>query len=77
MNNRKVDVTMHIDETIDTRTRNSLCNSLMQTHGVMSADCQTQRPHLMIIKYDPDEVAAIDFLDIVRRQGLHAELIGM
>ena len=77
MDNKMVDVTLHIDEEIDIAMRETLRENLLHLRGVMAADSHKARPHLMIIEYDPDVIEAIKFLDLVKQRGLHAELIGL
>ena len=36
-----------------------------------------ERPHLMLIEYNPDVLHSIEFVNAARDRGLHAELIGM
>jgi hypothetical protein len=36
-----------------------------------------EKPHLMIVEYNPDAVAARELLQLVLDQGVHAELVGM
>ena len=77
MDYKMVDVTLHIDEEIDSTEREELRENLLGMQGVMSADSRSRRPHLMIIEYDPDIIEASAFLDVAKQRGLHAELIGM
>ena len=77
MDNKMVDVTLHIDEHMDAALRETLRDNLLHLRGVMAADSNKARPHLMIIEYDPDVIEAMTFLDVARQRGLHAELIGL
>lgn len=77
MNTKMVDVTLHINEEIDTREREALRDSLLKTRGVLAADYQAAHPHLVIIEYDPDVIGSTEFIHIARQSGLHAQLIGM
>ena len=43
----------------------------------MSADIHDEKPHLMIVGYDPENVAPQAFLAVAQRKGYHAELIGI
>ena len=56
MTTKMVDVTMHIDEDTTHEERESLRDSLLATTGVMSADIRDEKPHLMIVGYDQDNV---------------------
>ena len=42
-----------------------------------SADSLDEKPHFMIVGYDPDVINSKDLLLDATRNGLHAELIGL
>ena len=71
------DVTLHIDENTNKGERESLRDSLLSIEGVMAADYHDEKPHLMIVEYNPSAVSSSDFLSKVKSKGLHAELIGL
>ncbi len=77
MMTKMVDVTLHIDEDTTHEERESLRDSLLATTGVMSADYRDERPHLMIVGYDPEDVAPQVFITAAQRRGYRAELIGI
>lgn len=77
MESKLVDVTMHLDQRIQSSQLESLRDRLLATDGVMSADYQSKRPHLMIIGYDPEKISSMEFLRVAQQKGIHAELIGM
>lgn len=77
MSENMVDVTMHIDENTSHEQREALRDHVLQHKGVMAAVYHDEKPHLMIIEYDPEFANSSDFLDIAKSSGLHAELIGM
>ena len=72
-----VDVMLHIDEDTTHEERESLRDSLLGTRGVMTADYRDERPHLMIVGYNPENVAPKAFISAAQRRGYHAELIGI
>jgi len=43
----------------------------------MAAAYHDEKPHLMLIEYNPDATHSIEFVKAARERGLHAELIGM
>jgi hypothetical protein len=43
----------------------------------MSVCYHDEKPHLMIVEFDPDTVTSQDLLQIVLGQKVHAELIGL
>jgi len=72
-----VDVTIHVDETIDHDRRVAIADSVRAHKGVAAVAHHDEKPHLMIVEYDPQVVNAQDLLRHVREQGVHAELVGL
>jgi len=77
MDKKMVDVTLHIDEDLDQSTRDQLREDLLHITGVTSADSGNNKPHLMIVEYNPDVVDPILFVEYGKQHGLHMQLIGM
>ena len=77
MDPKLVDITMHIDQSLQQVDLEMLRDSLLRTKGVMAADYHRQAPHLMIIGYDPDKIQAMEFIRIAQQKGIHAELLGL
>lgn len=71
------DVTIHIDETLDSAKREDLRDKMLAEAGVMAAIFHKDKPHLMIVEYNPDKNSSANLLKAVRKLGIHAELIGM
>ena len=44
---------------------------------VTSADVPEGRQHMMLVTYNAECVSAEEILQLVTRQGVHAELVGM
>jgi hypothetical protein len=74
---RKIDagVTLHIDENTTHQEREEFRDELLGMTGVMAAAYHDEKPHLMVIIYDPGRVKSIEFVNAAGRRGLHAELI--
>lgn len=72
-----VDVTVHIDENLDSDRRHSLEDAVRNHDGVLAVGYHDERPHLMVIEFDPDKLRATDLLSFIKGQGVHAELIGL
>ena len=68
-------VTIHIDENTTHEDREALRDELLNLNGVMAAAYHDERPHLMIVVYDPERVKSIEFVNAAMRRGLHAELV--
>ena len=77
MDVKMVDVTLHIDEHISHEGREIFRDSLLNMDGVMTADCRDEKPHLLIIEYDPDTINSINFVKAAQDHSLHAQLIGL
>lgn len=77
MSTTMLDVLLHIDETTTADERENLRDALLSKKGVMTADCRDDRPHLMIVGYDPENIKNSDLIAIVQNRGYHAELVGM
>jgi len=77
MSAKMVDVTVHVDESITQTDRETLRDKLLHQDGVMTASFHKDKPHLMIVEYDPDTVGTSDILRTVKSTGVHAELIGL
>ena len=72
-----VDVTVHLDETMDHKRRTKIADTVRAHKGVMAVAHHDEKPHLMIIEYNPDAVTSKELLQVVLDQGVHAELIGL
>jgi len=72
-----VDVTVHIDETVNHERRIKIADTVRESKGVMGVAFHDEKPHLMIIEYNPKMVGSKDLLQIVLGQGVHAELVGL
>ena len=68
-------VTLHIDENTTHQEREEFRDELLGITGVMAAAYHDNRPHLMVVVYDPSRVKSIDFVETASKRGLHAELI--
>jgi hypothetical protein len=68
---------MHIDENTTHEDRERLRDELLSMDGVMAAAYQDEKPHLMVMAYDPDVVNSLAFVKTAEEQGLHAELVGL
>lgn len=70
------DVVVHINEYLDLEERQSLIREINQLEGVVKANLAENRPHLMIVGYDPDKMKSLEVLSSVKGTGVHAQLIG-
>jgi hypothetical protein len=77
MNAKLAEVTLHIDEGTSHDEREKLRDALLALDGVMAAAYHDEKPHLMLIEYNPDAINSIEFVNSAKQQNLHAELIGL
>ena len=77
MNIDLADVTIHVDETLDPSGLTQLDSALRERDGVVSVHVNENRPHLFLLEYNPVKVNSQELLEIVKRQGMHAELVGL
>ena len=71
------DVTVHIDETLDHSKLQNLADDVRGMRGVESVSFHDDKPHLMIVKYDPSLSNAQSIHQTITAKGVHAKLIGL
>ena len=74
---KMVDVIIHIDPDTDHNQREFLRDLLLKHTGVDAAAYHDDKPHLMIVEYDPDKVTSRQLLDVITEHNIHAELVGL
>ncbi len=72
-----VDITLHIDENLNTEQRETLEESLRALDGVVSVHNSDKTPHLTIVQYNREAMDSQRILKRVTDQGAHAEIIGL
>jgi hypothetical protein len=77
MTTQIADITMHIDENTTHEARERLRDELLGMDGVMAASYHDEKPHLIVMAYDPNVVNSLTFVKTAQEQGLHAELVGL
>lgn len=71
------DVTVHIDENLDAALRARIEEKVRAVEGVVSFHNPEDRPHLVVVEYNPERVNSSAILEAVKGEGVHAELIGL
>lgn len=71
------DVMIHVDESLPTNEMHRLEDRLRTDAGVISACVSHEDSHLLLITYNPDHTTAHHLLDLIKREGVHAELVGL
>jgi len=76
MDTKLAEVTLHIDEGTSHDERENFRDTLLAMGGVLAASYHDEKPHLMLIEYNPDAINSIEFVNAAKKHDLHAELIG-
>ena len=71
------DVTLHIDETLPHEERENVADAIRGIEGVVAVASHDERPHLMVVEYDPNRTSSQEILSSVKGAGFHAELVGL
>ena len=71
------DIMLHIDEDLDSDQRIQLESYMRGQEGIISLGYRADKPHLMMVGYNPECITLTDILNSVQTRGLHAELIGL
>ena len=77
MTDKMVDVILHLDENTTHGDRENIRDSLLDLDGVYAAACHDEKPHLVVIEYNPDIINSSELLKVTQDRGLHAELVGL
>ena len=77
MGDGSVDITVHIDETLDHARLEAVAERVRKGRGIVSAVFHDTRPHFLLVRYTPSAIDAIAVHRLVTEQGVHAELIGL
>lgn len=77
MESTTVDVMLHIDEELSHGNLEDFRDVLLHENGVYAASFHDEKPHLMIIVYDPDVIHSLEFVKLAKQRNIHAELVGL
>ncbi len=72
-----VDLIIHVNESLDPAARESLELDLRKQNGVIAPRFNRQTSHLLLIAYNPQEVASQTLLNRVAAHGYTAQLVGI
>lgn len=72
-----VDVILHIDENLSHGNLEEFRDILLRENGVYAASFHDEKPHLMIIVYDPEVIKSLLFVKLAKEHNIHAELVGL
>ena len=71
------DVTIHVDQDLDGKTRAEIEDTLRGIDGVVSVRNADQASHLFLVEYNPEKTKSFDLLSAVKGNYGHAELVGL
>lgn len=71
------DILIHIGENLNDEAQDWLETHVLNQKGVLSAAVSNTANHLMIVDFDHLSTTSMNILHSVKRQGLHAELVGL
>ena len=71
------DVTVHIDETIEHSKLQEISDAVRALDGIESVTFHDDKPHFMIVKYDPEQTDSSSIHQAVVAKGVHAQLLGL
>nr|VFK64529.1 MAG: hypothetical protein BECKUNK1418G_GA0071005_104726 [Candidatus Kentron sp. UNK]VFK71126.1 MAG: hypothetical protein BECKUNK1418H_GA0071006_105126 [Candidatus Kentron sp. UNK] len=69
------DVLIHVNELLDNHQKDSLESELRNVEGVVAL--RFNKPHLLLISYDPEKTDASRLLGVVKSGGCEAQLVGL
>ena len=70
------DMVMHIDNTLGADSRRNIEQALAGNRGIIQAQFNEQRPHLMLVSYDTQRTSSFEILALMSCQQLCAERVG-
>lgn len=71
------DVVIHINESVEHDRRVEIADAIRDHAGVMGVAHHDEKPHLLLVQFDPDQVHAKDLLQVALGMGVHAQLVGL
>ena len=71
-----VDVTMHLDESLEQDIRAKLEADLRALDGVKSIRSSKDAPHMLTVTYEEGHLKSKDVLKVILGDHLHAQIIG-
>ena len=70
------DVVIGIKETVDHDRRVEIADAIRAHTGVMAVAHHDEKPHLLLVEFDPATVHAKELLQVALDKGVHASLVG-
>lgn len=71
------EILMHIDEDLTEAQERELLLSFGNREKGMHAHLHSQKPHMVFVAYDPEELCPHDLVAIAEEAGVHAQVIDL
>jgi len=71
------EILMHINEDLTAEQQEELLKSFGNSAEGMHAHMHAQKPHMMFVAYDPEELCPHDLVEIAKESGVHAQVIDL
>jgi hypothetical protein len=71
------DAVIHINEEVEHDRRVEIADAIRGHESVMGVAHHDEKPHLLIVQFDPQGVHAKDLLQVALDMGVHAQLVGL
>ena len=71
------EILMHIEEDLTAAQQEELLKSFGNRSEGVHAHLHAQKPHMLFVAFDPEELCPHDLVDIARESGVHAQVIDL
>jgi len=71
------EILMHIEEDMTEEQQSEFLKSFGNRAEGMHAHMHSQKPHMMFVAYDPEELCPHDLVAIAEESGVHATVIDL
>ncbi|MCW8829093.1 MAG: hypothetical protein OQK94_08565 [Gammaproteobacteria bacterium] len=71
------EILMHIDENLSEEQQRELLLSFGNREEGMHAHLHAQKPHMLFVAYDSEELCPHDLVEIAGESGVHAQVIDL
>jgi hypothetical protein len=69
-------INVHIDETMNDKAIDGLRRQLLDEPHVRHVEMRTERPHDMLVEFEEHHDVPMHVLEMLKHQGLHADIVG-
>jgi hypothetical protein len=69
-------INVHIDETLNNVDISGLRHRLFEDPFVRNVELRQEKPHDLLVEFDPKHDVPLHVLSMLKEQGLHADIVG-